>query len=100
MSRDDATRDVAVLHHSRRLESGMAVTPLLNRISELSDDAALEAANLLAGDILGAASDDEVAGQLSAALDSQQAEIAAAMQAASPHECAELARLALAAAAA
>jgi|ERR1035438_7261372 hypothetical protein len=73
----------------------MTVTVLLDRIAGLSDDAALEAANLLAGDILGVASDSDVADELSAALGSR-AQIQSAIEAATPHESAELARSVLA----
>src|ERR1022692_480855 len=77
----------------------MTATALLDRITGLSDDAALEAANLLAGDILGAASDSEVTGQLSVALDSDETLIRSALDSATPHESAELARSVLAASA-
>lgn len=70
----------------------MMVPTLIDRIAGLSDDAALEAANLLAGDILGGTTDSEVADQLSGALGSDTARIRAAIDAATPHESAELAR--------
>jgi hypothetical protein len=74
------------------LDNDMTLAPLLDRIAGLGDDAALEAANLLAGDILGVASDTEVADKLSAALDTNRARIESAVEAATPHEAAELAR--------
>ena len=74
----------------------MTMPILLDRIAALSDDAALEAANLLAGDILGGTSDSEIADQLSVTLGSDREMIQSAIEAATPHESAELARSVLA----
>lgn len=73
---------------------------VLDRISGMSDDAAIEAVKLLASDILAITLDAELVSQVTSARDAGEVSVPAALEAATPHDAAELARFVLAVAAA
>jgi hypothetical protein len=68
---------------------------LLDRINDLPDDRAMEAVNLLAGDVIGATPDDEILADVAAATGVPVDQLAEAMQESSPDETAALARFTL-----
>lgn len=70
-------------------------TRVADRIAQLSDDAALEAINLLAGSILGAEADEQVLNGVSAAAETDAEQVVAVLEEAEPSEAAALARLVL-----
>jgi hypothetical protein len=76
-----------------------ATTPdLENRILALSDDASLEALNLLAGEILGAKTDSAALDEVSEAIGVSTTEVSNALSSATPLQAAEFSRLTLLAA--
>jgi hypothetical protein len=73
----------------------MNVDDLIDRVNDLPDDRALEAVNLLAGEVMEPKPEDEILEEVSAPGGTDAAAMKAALQQASAHERAALARVVL-----
>jgi hypothetical protein len=76
----------------------VTVATMYDRIDQLSDDQVLEAVNLVAGDIFGAKSDQEVLSEISDLAGMDPGDLTMSVGAATPNEVAALGRAALVAA--